>query len=151
LLLIVIPMSIVAIFANQDQENITLSQIDYWHFVEEKTIAGNFSGGGMCPSWSLGFVGSPDSHVYVQGLTQFNMKDANLWLQSLSINQLLSKGENVYIALSSFEEMNFSSGLGNSQFIPNVRSWLNQAPNYNLIYNSGDLTSYLHEVNWNNY
>jgi hypothetical protein len=150
LLVIVIPISVVAIFANQNEETITLSQIGYWHFVEEKTTEGYFTGGGMSPTWSLGFISVPDSHVYIQGVTQYSLNAANLWMNALTTNQWPQAGENAYVTLSSFEKVIYQEGFNQNQFVPNLRSWLNDSTNYNLIFNSGDVTAYMHEVTWVN-
>ena len=80
--MIALPLSIVAIYANQSQDQITNSQIDYWHFVEEYTSSGEFTGGGMAPPWSLGFIGSPDSHVYNFGMTQYGLPADIAWMKA---------------------------------------------------------------------
>jgi hypothetical protein len=75
---------------------------------------------------------------------------SNEWLNEVISNTWPVTGENGYIALSSFEEINYKTALGDAQFIPNLGSWLNTTTNYDLIFNSGDVTTYMHDALWNN-
>ena len=104
----------------------------------------------MSPTWSLGFIDSPDSHIYVQGVTEFSLNAVNLWMNALTTNQWPSPGGAAFISLSSFEKVVYSEGFSKNQVIPELRSWLNGSNTYNLIFNSGDVTAYIHEVAWVN-
>jgi len=147
ILIVTIPLSIIVLHGNAAVENVTSSQRACWHFVVDKTTQGYFTGGGMIWGWSLEYAGE---QYYDPVITAPPVQSAYSWRDAVYAGQWPMEGINGYIALSAYEEEMYKVTAGNTDFIPELRSWLNDSTNYNLIFNSGDLTAYMHEVTWSN-
>jgi hypothetical protein len=148
LLLLVAPLSIIALHGDQAVDNITASQRAYWHFIEQNTTEGYFTGGGMVTSWSLGYLGS---QIYDNGINNYTVSITEEWDKKLMNGQWALSGQDSYASLSSFEEENYTVRLGILQALSDVRDWLNRpASNYDLIFSSGDVTTYMHDALWSN-
>jgi hypothetical protein len=145
LLIVTIPLSIVVIHGNEAVENITSSQRSYWHFITDKTTQGYFTGGGMIWGWSLEYAGE---QYYDPVITAPPVQSAYSWRDAVYAGQWPPQGINGYIALSAYEEAMYKITAGDNNFVPELRSWFNYSTNYNLIFNSGDVTAYMHEVIW---
>ena len=147
LLILIIPLSVIELHGNEAVENITGSQRAYWHFIVDKTSKGYFTGGGMIWGWSLDYAGG---QYYDPVITSPPLESAYSWREALYTGKWPQEGINGYIALSEYETAMYQVTVGNTDFIPELRSWLNQSTNYNLILSSGDVTAYMHEVTWVN-
>jgi hypothetical protein len=101
----------------------------------------------MIWGWSLEYAGE---QYYDPVITAPPVQSAYSWRDAVYAGQWPMEGINGYIALSAYEEEMYKVTAGNTDFIPELRSWLNDSTNYNLIFNSGDLTAYMHEVTWSN-
>jgi hypothetical protein len=148
MLIVVIPFSIIVVHGNEAVENVTSSQRTYWNFIVDKTTQGYFTGGGMIWGWSLDYAGK---QYYDPVITAPPVQSAYSWRDAVYAGQWPPAGINGYIALSSYEEEMYKITDGDNNFMPELRSWLNYSANYNLIFSGGDVTTYMHEVTWEDF
>ena len=148
LLLVLSPLSIIPLHGDQSVDNITASQRGYWQFIAQHTTQGYFTGGGMVGSWQLGYLGS---QIYDVGIVNYSFEGTQRWANELLDNQWPPFGQNAYVSISLFEEQEFSVIMDIPQTLIEIRSCLNSpTSNYDLIFNSGDVTTYMHEALWVN-
>jgi uncharacterized membrane protein len=140
LLVVALPLSIISLHGNQSQDHTSLSQRAYWHFIEDKTTEGRFTGGGMVRTWSLDYLGD---QIFDPSLHASIIEEGNQWRNDLFTGKWPPNGAPAYIGLSSYEEALYRIWHDDSQFIPEVRSWLSNSTSYDLIFASGDVTSYI--------
>jgi hypothetical protein len=148
LLLVLSPLSIISLHGDQPTDNITASQRSYWQFISQYTTQGYFTGGGMVGSWSLGYI---SSQIYDVGIVNYSVEATQRWANELLDNQWPPVGQNAYVSISLFEEQEFSVIMDIPQTLVEIRSCLNSpTSNYDLIFNSGDVTTYMHDALWVN-
>jgi hypothetical protein len=139
LLVIALPLSIVALHGNQALEYVSSSQKAYWNFLQDKTIQGRLTGGGMVWGWKMDYVGR---QIYDPGIHAPSMEQGRAWREALFTGKWPPEGETAYVGLSAYEEALYKIGYGDVQFVPRIRSWLNNSSYYDRIYASGDVVSY---------
>ncbi len=148
LLLVLSPLSIIPLHGDQSVDNITASQRGYWQFIAQYTTQGYFTGGGMVGSWQLGYLGS---QIYDVGIVNYSLEATKRWANELLDKQWPPVGQSSYVSISSFEEQEFSVIMDIPQTLVEIRSCLNSpTSNYDLIFNSGDVTTYMRQAIWNN-
>lgn len=139
LLVLMLPLSIIALHGNAAMDSISPSQLLYWHFIEDHTTHGRFTGGGMVITWSMKYMGF---QIYDNGIIDIG-NNSYLWRDSLFSRKWPPNQEHTYIAFSSYEEEAYKVGCGDKNFIPEICSWLNNSTDYNLFFYSGDVYTYV--------
>ena len=148
LLLVLSPLSVIPLHGDQSADNITASQRGYWQFIAQHTTQGYFTGGGMVGSFSLGYLGS---QIYDVVIVNFSVEATKRWADEILNKQWPLDGQSSYISVSSFEEEEYNVMMDIPQTLVGIRSCLNSpTSNYDLIFNSGDVTTYMHDALWGN-
>jgi uncharacterized membrane protein len=140
LLVIALPLSIVSLHGNQALEYVSSSQRAYWNFLQDKTIQGRLTGGGMVWGWTMDYAGR---QIYDPGIHAPSIEQGRGWREALFTGKWPPKGETAFVGLSAYEEALYKIGFGDIQFVPRTRSWLNSSADYDRIYASGEVVSYM--------
>jgi hypothetical protein len=140
LLVIALPLSIVALHGNQALEYVSSGQKAYWNFLQDETLRGRLTGGGMVWGWKMDYVGR---QTYDPGIHAPSIEQGREWRDALFTGKWPPNGEAAYVGLSAYEEALYKIGYGDIQFVPRIRSWLNSSSSYDRIYASGEVVSYM--------
>lgn len=132
-LLAAIPFSIISLHGNQALNNITSGEVAYWHFLRDETTEGDVSGG-------IGFV-----TLGYTGRYSYRYLDSLKWKDDLLTGDWLTEGRPQYICLSQYDQSLYEINYNDPQFVPELRSRLNNSAEYNLIYTNSDVSLYIHE------
>jgi hypothetical protein len=102
--------------------------------LRDKTTEGNVSGG-------IGFV----TLGYAERYTRISPLGSLEWEGDLLTSERLTEGRPQYICLSQCDQALYEVNHNDPQFVPEMRSRLNNSASYNLIYANPDVSLYIHE------
>jgi hypothetical protein len=135
LLLAAIPMKLMSAYGNQEIDYFSTGQRDGLVFFHEESSQGMVIGG-----WPMGEFKNIENYV------NLNLDNLEWYDVRLAIPPGLWPDERIYIAISRQNRAQYEWYLGNTDFIEEIESRLQETVNYDRIYYNPDLEIYVTEM-----
>jgi hypothetical protein len=135
LLLVAIPVKLMAAYGNQELDYFSAGQRDGLFFFHEESSQGIVIGG-----WPMGELKNIENYLNLDldNLERYDVR--------LDIPPGLWPAERIYIAISRQNRARYEWYQGNTDFIDEIESKLQETPNFDRIYYNPDLEIYVTEM-----